>query len=98
MSVKQFVESAIASNQVIIFSKTYCSYCRHAKSVLQSKKIPFQAIELDNRPDGSDIQDYLEEKTGQRTVPNIFVQLKHIGGSSDLDLAAKDGTLKNLLQ
>ncbi len=34
--------------------------------------------------DGADIQNALEEMTHQRTVPNIFIQKKHIGGNSDL--------------
>lgn len=45
---------------------------------------------------GSQIQDYLLTLTGQRTVPNIFIKTKHIGGSSDLDLASNNGALDNL--
>jgi glutaredoxin 3 len=34
--------------------------------------------------DGSDLQDALQEINGQRTVPNIYIKQKHIGGNSDL--------------
>jgi glutaredoxin 3 len=42
------------------------------------------AVELDQENDGADIQRALQELTGQRTVPNIFINKKHIGGNSDL--------------
>lgn len=46
--------------------------------------------------DGSDIQSALAEETSQRTVPNIFINKKHIGGNSDLQ--AKSGELPGLLK
>lgn len=49
---------------------------------------------LDN---GSAIQQYLLEKTGQRTVPNIFINQKHLGGCDSLVAAKSNGSLKSLL-
>lgn len=46
--------------------------------------------------DGQDIQNALQELTNQRTVPNIFINKKHIGGNSDLQ--AIRGELPNLLK
>ncbi|KAL9591947.1 MAG: hypothetical protein Q9179_007212 [Wetmoreana sp. 5 TL-2023] len=46
--------------------------------------------------DGADLQDALEEISGQRTVPNIYIQQKHIGGNSDLQ--AQKGNLPTLLK
>ena len=46
--------------------------------------------------DGGAIQDALEEISGQRSVPNIFISQKHIGGNSDIQ--AKRGELDGLLQ
>lgn len=47
--------------------------------------------------DGSDIQDALQQLTKQRTVPNIFINRKHIGGNSDLQKLST-GQLKGLLK
>jgi glutaredoxin 3 len=47
--------------------------------------------------DGDQIQNYLAEKTGQRTVPNIFIEQKHIGGNSDLQSLKRSGELKKKL-
>ena len=46
--------------------------------------------------DGAALQDALEDLTGQRTVPNIFIKRAHIGGNSDLQ--AKKGELDGLLR
>lgn len=46
--------------------------------------------------DGADLQDALQEISNQRTVPNIFISQKHIGGNSDLQ--SKKGELKGLLE
>lgn len=57
----------------------------------------FEVYELDKESDGSAIQDALEEISSQRTVPNIFIGQKHIGGNSDLQ-ALKKTALPGLLQ
>lgn len=46
---------------------------------------------------GSEIQNYLADKTGQRTVPNIFIKGQHIGGSDDLTKANSSGKVKTLI-
>lgn len=48
--------------------------------------------------DGSALQDALEELTGQRTVPNVLIQKKHIGGNSDVQALFKSGKLADLLR
>jgi glutaredoxin 3 len=52
---------------------------------------------LDQIDDGDEIQAYLGTKTGQRTVPNVFIEQKHIGGNSDVQKIKNGGTLKELL-
>jgi glutaredoxin 3 len=58
----------------MIFSKSYCPYCKKAKEAFTERKIDFKAIELDDIPNGSEIQAALLKLTGQRTVPNIFIK------------------------
>ncbi|KAG9011273.1 glutaredoxin [Tulasnella sp. JGI-2019a] len=99
MTAKDIVESAISDNQIVIFSKSYCPYCKRAKALF-SEQYPdkkTQIYELDERDDGSEIQGYLLEKTGQRTVPNIFVNQEHVGGSDDLVAAKQSGKLAKLM-
>ncbi|KAK7705512.1 Glutaredoxin [Botryosphaeria dothidea] len=95
-AAKTKAQGIIDDNAVAVFSKSYCPYCRATKSLLSELGAKYYAIELDQVDDGAAIQDALEEITGQRSVPNIFIDKKHIGGNSDLQ--AKKSELPNLLK
>jgi glutaredoxin 3 len=60
-------------------------------------EIEAELIELDIVPDGHAIQNELLTMTGQRTVPNVFVGGKHIGGNDDVHAAARSGELQEML-
>lgn len=90
----------ISENVIAVFSKTYCPYCNRAKDLIKTLNVEASkvgVIELDKVGDGPAIQLYLLEKTGQRTVPNIFIKGKHIGGSDALSNAQATGELSKLL-
>ncbi|KAH1107917.1 hypothetical protein J1N35_011685 [Gossypium stocksii] len=92
-----FVKKTISAHKIVIFSKSYCPYCRKAKSVFKElKQVPF-VVELDERDDGWNIQDALSEIVGRRTVPQVFINGKHIGGSDDTVEAYQSGKLAKLL-
>ncbi|KAK5098117.1 Glutaredoxin [Exophiala xenobiotica] len=93
---KDKAQKIIDDNKVVVFSKSWCPYCRASKSLLDEKKANYFLMELDEVSDGAALQDALEEITGQRSVPNIFIAQKHIGGNSELQ--AKKGQLDGLLQ
>ncbi|RDX51987.1 glutaredoxin [Lentinus brumalis] len=99
MAVKDLVENTISENKIAIFSKSYCPYCKRAKSLLTSKfpDVQTKILELDELDEGSAIQDYLAEKTGQRTVPNIFINQKHIGGCDSVVSLDSQGKLASLV-
>ncbi|KAE9587407.1 putative thioredoxin-disulfide reductase [Lupinus albus] len=69
-----------SSSSVVVFSKTYCGYCKRVKNLLTQLAAAYKVIELDEESDGRDIQLALAEWTGLRTVPNVFIGGKHIGG------------------
>ena len=64
---------------------------------MQSLNQDYKVIELDQIAKGSAIQNGLQELTGQRTVPNVFINGKHIGGNSDIQALHSQGKLKPLL-
>ncbi|ORY84123.1 thioredoxin-like protein [Leucosporidium creatinivorum] len=97
MSAKSSVESLIAENHIAVFSKSYCPYCKKTKDLLASLGEKYAVVELDQIEDGSDWQAYLGDKTGQRTVPSVFINQQHIGGNSDLQAKHASGELKKLL-
>ncbi|KAL0543390.1 hypothetical protein IC582_018486 [Cucumis melo] len=96
-STSAFVHNVIYSNRIAMFSKSYCPYCLGAKRIFSElHEKPF-VVELDLRDDGPQIQSVLLDLTGKRTVPQIFVNGKHIGGSDDLKAAVASGQLQKLL-
>jgi len=96
-TAKTTAQTAIAQNKVMVFSKTYCPYCSKAKDALTKLKVPFETYELDVRADGADIQTALQELTGQRTVPNIFVNQQHVGGCDATLAKIADGSFMKML-
>ncbi|CAI9272312.1 unnamed protein product [Lactuca saligna] len=96
-SPSAFVQTVIYSNKIAVFSKSYCPYCRRAKRIFNELQEQPYVVELDHRDDGSQIQDVLLDLVGRRTVPQIFVNGKHIGGASDLEAAVRNGELQELL-
>ncbi|CAN0839093.1 GRXC4 [Linum grandiflorum] len=92
-----FVKKTISSHQIVIFSKSYCPYCRRAKAVFKELNQTPYVVELDEREDGQDIQGALGQLVGKRTVPQVFINGKHIGGSDDTVEAYENGELATLL-
>ncbi|KAJ4712363.1 glutaredoxin-like [Melia azedarach] len=102
----------VSSNPVVVFSrragssvfaklisitKIYCPYCTRVKQLLTQLGASYKVIELDKESDGSIIQSALGEWTGQRTVPNVFIGGKHIGGCDTVVEKHQEGKLVPLL-
>ncbi|KAM0755736.1 hypothetical protein T439DRAFT_320450 [Meredithblackwellia eburnea MCA 4105] len=96
------VEEMISSNQVAVFSKSYCPYCSQAKAILNKvgQDSKTKVIELDHDSNGAAIQQFLATRIGQQkvTVPQIYINQKLIGGCSDLQALHSAGKLQSLLQ
>ncbi|KAL1273405.1 hypothetical protein QQF64_029267 [Cirrhinus molitorella] len=91
------IKELIDSNQVMVFSKSSCPYCIKVKELFKELNVKCNAIELDLMEDGTNYQALLHEMTGQKTVPNVFINKKHIGGCDNTMKAHKDGVLQKLL-
>ena len=87
---------AAGPDGVVLFSKSYCPYCKRAKASLKGIGIAPVVVELDERPDGSAIQAALLQKTGQRTVPSAWLRGKHIGGSDDVVAGVAAGIFNDI--
>lgn len=69
MSKKDWVELQIKSNKVVVFSKSYCPFCKKTKNALKDCGLEdYLVFELDERDDGDEIFDILRGITGGRTV------------------------------
>ncbi len=80
--------------EIIIYSKTVCPYCVKAKFLLKRKGVEFEEIMVDS----DKIREEMIKKSGGRmTVPQIFIDGKHIGGCDDLYALEADGKLDELI-
>ncbi|CAN6623473.1 glutaredoxin-1 [Trichomonascus vanleenenianus] len=90
------IRSLIKSNAVFLASKSYCPYCNAAKRTLINAGARAKIIELDKMDEGRELQKALETISGMRTVPQIFIGGKLVGGNSDLE-KVKPETLKDMI-
>jgi glutaredoxin 3 len=79
---------------VQIYVTTYCAYCLRAKALLRKKGVTFTEFDVTN-DDAK--RTWLVETTGQRTVPQIFIDGKSVGGCDDLYALDREGKLDALL-
>lgn len=76
--------------KVEIYSTTVCPFCVRAKMLLDKKKAAYEEINLTTDPGRR--EEMLSRSNGMRTVPQIFINGKHIGGCDDLyELDMDDG-------
>lgn len=81
--------------KVLMYSTAVCPYCQRAEMLLKSKGVTeIEKIRIDLDPAQRDI---MIQKTGRRTVPQIFIGDRHVGGFDDLAALDRDGGLSPLL-
>lgn len=83
------------SNNVIMYSTAVCPYCVMADRLLTSKGVNIEKIRIDEDPAR---RQEMMERTGRRTVPQIYIGETHVGGYDDLYALEKAGKLDSLLQ
>ncbi len=82
-------------SRIQIYTKHVCPYCDRAKALLHRKGVRYEEIDAE----GDDaLRAWLVEATGQRTVPQIFVDGRSLGGFSDIDALDRRGELDPILR
>ncbi len=81
--------------QVEIYTKAFCGYCARAKSLLRDKGVEFE--EYDITMGGPKREEMLGRSNGGTTVPQIFIDGAHVGGSDDLAALNRVGKLDPML-
>ena len=81
--------------KVVIYTAVPCGYCSAAKRYFTDKEVPYEEIDLSgDRQARMDLM----QRTGQRTVPQIFIGETHVGGYSDLMALHAKGEVQPLLE
>ena len=96
------VEQITAEKPVVMFSLEWCEFCWSVRKLFEAAGISYETIDLDSvayQKDnlGGEMRHVLREKTGQPTIPQIFVNGEHIGGATETFDAFNDGSLKQKL-
>jgi len=79
-----------------IYSSRWCPFCHQAKALLNAKGVTFEEIDVDADPNRR--QEMMHRASGQHTVPQIFIDGTHVGGSDDLAALDRAGKLDAILQ
>ena len=82
------------SAAIIMYSTRFCPYCVRARFLLESKNVEFTDIGVDAQPE---LRREMTEKSGRRTVPQIWIGEQHVGGFDDLAQLERQGRLDELL-
>ena len=78
-----------------VYTKGYCPYCHRAKSLLSKLEAEYKEIAIDG---DLKLREEMIERSGRKTVPQIFINDQHIGGFDDMYALHKKGDLKPLLE
>jgi len=80
--------------KVTLYGTEHCSYCLAARMLLTKKGIDFDEVSVSR---DATMRRRMEDMSGRRTVPQIFIGERAIGGFEELDALDRDGTLDRLL-
>lgn len=80
---------------VVIYVTSWCGYCERARQIFRRKGIEFDEVDVES---SAAARREMVERSGRRSVPQIFIGGRHIGGSDDLLALEASGELDALLR
>ena len=83
------------NQSVTVYVADWCPYCQRAKGLLQQKNVAFNEINVE---DDEKFREEMFARSKRRTVPQIFIGDKHVGGCDDLFALDRSGELDPLIQ
>ena len=81
--------------KIEIYTKAFCPYCSRARRLLDDKQVEYEDIDI--TMGGPRRTEMIQRAQGRSTVPQIFIDGRHIGGSDDLAALERRGGLDPLL-
>jgi glutaredoxin 3 len=85
----------VSQPQITVYAAGWCPYCQRAKQLLTRKNLHFKEIDVD---DDESLRREMAARSGRRTVPQIFIGDRHVGGCDDLYALDGSGELDRLIQ
>ena len=81
--------------EVVIYTRAWCLFCRRAKALLERKGVRYEEIDVESDPARE--REMARAAGGRTTVPQIFIDGRHVGGSDELHALEARGRLDELL-
>jgi glutaredoxin 3 len=81
-------------SKVVVYTTPYCPYCFSAKRLLSAKHVEFEEIDVSRDPQ---LRGEMMQKSGRRTVPQIFIDGISVGGSDEIHALDHEGKLDAML-
>ncbi len=85
----------MTSKPIVMYATATCPYCMAARNLLKARNLSWTEVSIDIEPDK---RAEMMSRTGRRTVPQIFIGDRHIGGFDDLNALQRSGELEALLE
>jgi glutaredoxin 3 len=82
------------ASTITMYTTRFCPYCMRARQMLDDKNVAYTDLAVDNDPQ---LRTEMMQRSGQRTVPQIWVGEQHIGGFDDMYLLERQGQLDTLI-
>ena len=79
--------------KIEVYSGDYCPYCTRAKALLKQRNLEFTEYNVQDEPERR--TEMAERAPGARTIPQIFINDRHVGGCDDLYALDRKGELDN---
>jgi len=81
-------------NKIEIYTKGYCPYCKRTKATLDNLGLAYEEFEI---TESKKLTEEMIQRSGRKTVPQVFIGNEHIGGNDDFHNALREGKLAYLL-
>jgi glutaredoxin 3 len=78
--------------RIVLYTTPFCGYCRAAKRLLTDKALDFEQIDVSF--DDAKRAEMIDRAHGRRTVPQIFIHGRHVGGYDELAMLEREGKLE----
>ena len=80
---------------VTIYTTGWCGFCMQAKALLARNNVSFREVDVS---DGPELRAEMVARSGRRTVPQVFIGERYLGGFDELAAAERSGELDRLLE
>ena len=80
---------------IVVYATGWCPYCQRVRGLLAKKALAFTEVDVE---ENGKLREEMIARSGRRTVPQIFIGEKHVGGCDDLFALDGSGELDRLIQ